>query len=179
MDSPDACVQFRDEHVITPALQRMSESPSFCFSVEDALSLKEYLERHPEKYDEILKYTKEGRLEWGATYKQPYFSMHDGEALVRQTYFGRKWLKKVLPGCEFTTAWNEDVPSMALQYPQILAKAGIPYYQFSRHQPGYYKWYSPDGSYILCWTPGQYECVLVDPSGKRRQRKTGQRLLPK
>lgn len=159
MDSPDACVQFRDEHVITPALQRMSESPTFCFSVEDALSLREYLERHPEKYDEILKYTKEGRLEWGATYKQPYFSMHDGEALVRQTYFGRKWLKKVLPGCEFATAWNEDVPSMALQYPQILAKAGIPYYQFSRHQPGYYKWYSPDGSYILCWTPGQYECV--------------------
>lgn len=159
MDEPDACIRFRDEHMIAPALVRMSESRDFCFSVEDALSLKEYLERHPEKYDEILKYTKEGRLEWGATYKQPYQSMHDGEALIRQTYFGRKWLKKTLPGCEFTTAWNEDVPGMALQFPQIMSKAGIPYYQFSRHQPGYYKWYSPDGSSILCWTPGQYECV--------------------
>lgn len=159
MDEPEACVRFRDEHMITPALRRMSESSDFCFSVEDALSLKEYLERHPDRYDEILKYTKEGRLEWGATYKQPYQSMHDGEALVRQAYFGRKWLKKTLPGCEFTTAWNEDVPGMALQFPQIMSKAGIPYYQFSRHQPGYYKWSSPDGSSILCWTPGQYECV--------------------
>lgn len=159
MDEPSACEDFRDEHMITPALQRLAESADFCFSVEDALSLKEYLARHPEKYDEILKYTREGRLEWGATYKQPYHSMHDGEALIRQAYFGRKWLKKVLPGCDFTTAWNEDVPGMALQFPQIMAKAGIPYYQFSRHQPGYYRWFSPDGSSILCWTPGQYECV--------------------
>ena len=67
MDSPDACIQFRDEHMITPTLKRMAESKDFCFAVEDALSLREYLERHPEKYDEILQYTKEGRLEWGAT----------------------------------------------------------------------------------------------------------------
>lgn len=158
MDSPEACIQFRDEHMITPALERMAESEDFCFSVEDALSLREYLERHPEKYDEILQYTKEGRLEWGATYKQPYQSMYDGEALIRQVYLGRKWLKKMLPECDFKTAWNEDVPGMALQFPQILAKAGIPYYQFSRHQPGFYKWQSPDGSSILGWTPGQYEC---------------------
>lgn len=158
MDDPETCVEFRDEHVITPALKRMEECKEFCFSVEDALSLKEYLGRHPDKYQQILQFTKEGRLEWGATYKQPYFSMYDGEALIRQTYFGRKWLKKVLPGCDFKTAWNEDVPGMALQFPQILAKAGIPYYQFSRHEPGFYKWYSPDGSSILGWTPGQYEC---------------------
>lgn len=159
MDEPEACVRFRDEGMLTPALKRMAESEDFCFSVEDALSLKEYLERHPDRYYEIWKYTREGRLEWGATYKQPYQSMHDGEALIRQAYFGRKWLKKMLPGCDFITAWNEDVPGMALQFPQIMAKAGIKYYQFSRHQPGYYKWYSPDGSSILCWSPGQYECV--------------------
>lgn len=84
--------------------------------------------------------------------------MYDGEALIRQLYFGRKWLQKLLPGGDFRTAWSQDVPGMALQYPQMLAKAGIPYYMFSRHQLGYYQWYSPDGSYILGWTPGQYEC---------------------
>jgi alpha-mannosidase len=136
---------------------RMTVSKDFCFDVEDALSLREYLERHPDRYNEILKYTKEGRLSWGATNKQPYQSMYDGEALIRQVYFGRKWLKKVLPDCDFRTAWNQDVPGMALQFPQILAKAGIPYYQFSRHQPGFYKWFSPDGSSVLGWTPGQYE----------------------
>lgn len=156
MDTPDVCIKFRDEQMITPALKRLAESPDFCFSVEDALSLREYLERHPEKYNEILKYTKEGRLEWGATYKQPYQSMCDGEALIRQVYYGKKWLHKTLPGCEFKTAWNEDVPGMALQFPQILAKSGIPYYQFSRHAPGFHKWYSPDGSSVLGWTSGQY-----------------------
>ena len=157
MDTPDACIQFRDEQMLTPALARLAKSSAFCFSVEDALSLREYLEQHPERYADILKYTLEGRLEWGATYKQPYQSMYYGEALIRQTYFGRKWLKKTLPGCDFRTAWNQDVPGMALQFPQILAKSGIPYYMFSRHQPGFYRWYSPDGSFVLGWTPGQYD----------------------
>jgi alpha-mannosidase len=156
MDSPEECIRFRDEKMLTPALERMAKNKNYCFSVEDALSLREYLERHPDSYDEILQYTKEGRLEWGATNKQPYQSMYDGEALIRQTYFGRKWLKSVLPGCDFRTAYNEDVPGMALQFPQILAKSGIPYYQFSRHQPGFYKWFGPDGSYVTGWTPGQY-----------------------
>ncbi|MDR0815402.1 MAG: glycosyl hydrolase-related protein [Bacteroidales bacterium] len=157
MDAPEVCIRFRDENMITPALKRMAESKDFCFDVEDALSLREYLERHPDRYNDILKYTLEGRLSWGATNKQPYQSMYDGEALIRQVYFGRKWLKKTLPGCDFRTAWNEDVPGMALQFPQILAKAGIPYYQFSRHQPGFYKWFSPDGSFVLGWTVGQYD----------------------
>ena len=161
MDSPEECIRFRDERMITPALQRMAESASYCFSVEDALSLREYLERHPDRYNDILKYTLEGRLEWGATNKQPYQSMYDGEALIRQTYFGRKWLQKVLPGGDFRTAYNEDVPGMALQFPQILAKSGIPYYQFSRHQPGFYKWFSPDGSAVVGWTPGQYHNKTV------------------
>ncbi|MDR1981748.1 MAG: glycosyl hydrolase-related protein [Tannerellaceae bacterium] len=156
MDAPEECIRFRDEKMITPALQRLAENQHYCFSVESAMYLGEYLKRHPERYSDILNYTLEGRLEWGATASQPYQSMYDGEALIRQVYFGRKLLKKILPGCDFRTAYNEDVPGMAIQFPQILAKAGIPYYQFSRHEPGFHKWFSPDGSSILGWTPGQY-----------------------
>ncbi|MEI6047404.1 MAG: glycosyl hydrolase-related protein [Bacteroidota bacterium] len=157
MDSIGKCIEFRDVKMITPVLERLRKNPGFKFSVEDALSLREYLQRHPGSYDEILKYTLEGRLEWGATYKQPYESMYDGESLIRQTYLGRKWLKKTLPDCDFKTYWNEDVPGRSLQMAQILSKSGIPYMQFSRHQPGIYRWYSPDGSYITCFTPGQYD----------------------
>lgn len=161
MDSIGACIEFRDKMMITPVLKRLKENPQFKFSVEDALSLREYLIRHPDSRSEILKYTKEGRLDWGATYKQPYESMYDGESLIRQTYLGRKWLKKTLPGCDFKTYWNEDVPGRSLQMAQILSKAGIPYMQFSRHQPGIYRWYSPDGSYVTCYTPGQYDEVGI------------------
>lgn len=157
MDSIQACEKFRDEKMITPALAIMKNNPDYCFSVEDALSLREYLVRHPDRYDDILKYTKEGRLEFGATYNMPYESMYDGEALIRQLYLGRKWLKKTLPGCEFLTAWNEDVPGKALQMPQILSKAGVKYLYISRQQPGIYRWNSPDGSNVLMFTPGQYD----------------------
>ncbi len=161
MDSIGACIEFRDKMMITPVLKRLRENPQFRFSVEDALSLREYLLRHPDSWSEILKYTREGRLDWGATYKQPYESMYEGESLIRQAYLGRKWLKKTLPGCDFKTYWNEDVPGRSLQMAQILSKSGIPYMQFSRHQPGVYRWYSPDGSFVTCYTPGQYDEVGI------------------
>jgi alpha-mannosidase len=156
MDSIGACERWRDENMITPVLNILERNKSFRFTVEDALCLKEYLKRHPDKYNEILKFTQEGRLEWGATYSQPYESMYDGEALIRQTYLGRKWLKKMLPGCDFLCAYNEDVPGRSLQMPQILLKSGIKYLHFSRHEPGIYRWYSPDGSNVLAFTPGHY-----------------------
>lgn len=156
MDSIGKCIEFRDEQMITPVLERLKMEAQFKFSVEDALCLREYLQRHPQSIHEILKYTREKRLDWGATYNQPYESMYYGEALIRQTYLGRKWLKKTLPGCDFKTYWSEDIPGRSLQMAQILSKSGIPYMQFSRHQPGIYQWNSPDGSYITCYTPGQY-----------------------
>jgi alpha-mannosidase len=167
MDSIGACEIWRDVNMITPSLQIMASNPKFCFTVENAMYLEEYLKRHPDKYDEILKYTKEGRLEWGATYNQPYESMYDGEALIRQTYLGRKMLKEKLPGCDFICAYNPDVPGRAMQFPQILSKSGIKYLHFSRHEPGVYRWFSPDGSNVLAFTPGQYyEVSLPAESAK-------------
>ncbi|HTI92622.1 MAG TPA: hypothetical protein VL727_18630, partial [Puia sp.] len=157
MDTPDSCRRFRDLHVITPALQRLRESRDFRFSVENALNLYEYLDRHPDRLGEIARYTREGRLEWGATYNQPYEGLYDGEALIREVYYGKKKLQKLIPGGRFVCAWSEDVPGRSMQTAQIFSKAGIKYLQFSRFQPGVYKWFSPDGSYITCWTPGQYE----------------------
>jgi len=55
MDTPDSCSRFRDMHVITPALQRLKESKEFRFSVENALNLYEYLDRHPDRLADIAK----------------------------------------------------------------------------------------------------------------------------
>ncbi len=158
MDTPEKCVEFRDVNMITPALKRMAENAEFKFCVENAMNLYEYLERHPDRFDEIKKFTESGQLEWGANYNQPYEGMYDGEALIRQTYLGKKRLQKMIPGGNYSCAWDEDVPARVTQRPQMFAKAGIKYLQFSRFEPGLYNWYSPDGSYISCWTPGQYEC---------------------
>lgn len=156
VNSPEACMKERADHIMIPVLDRMRNDKSFCYSVESAMYLEEFLSFYPERYDEILQYTREGRLEWGATYSQPYQGMYEGEALVRQNYLGRKLLKRLLPGCDFRAGWNVDVPGLSLQFPQIMAKSGIPYYNTSRFTTGFYEWFSPDGSSIKVISTGQY-----------------------
>ena len=43
-----------------------------------------------------------------------------GEQLIREVYFG-KWIKDNFEGADANTAFNTDVPGIALQFPQILA----------------------------------------------------------
>ena len=75
---------------------------------------------------------------------------------MRQTYFGRRISKKLLPGAEPRVYYSPDVPGRAMQFPQILAKSGVPYMLISRHKPSVQYWYSPDGSRVLSWSMGQY-----------------------
>ncbi|MCX6560270.1 MAG: glycosyl hydrolase-related protein [Candidatus Aminicenantes bacterium] len=156
MDSPEACMKYRDENCITPALEMMRTHPDYRFVMENMLNLREYLERHPDRRAEIERYTREGRMEWGATYTQPYESLLTGEELIRQVYYGRRWLIKNFPGCDAKVYFNPDVPGRALQMQQILSKAGVPYMVISRYHEGFYRWASPDGSSVLAFTPGHY-----------------------
>ena len=155
-DTPAATIAWRDEKSITPALERMTDHKDVRFSMENVLYLLEYLERHPERKDEIHQLMLEKRFDWGATYNQPYESLLSGEQLVRQTYLGRKLVKKLMPGADARVYYSPDVPGRAMQMPQILAKAGIPYMLISRHKPSVQYWYSPDGSRVVSWSMGQY-----------------------
>jgi len=155
-DTPAATIAWRDEKSITPALERMAHNDRVHFSMENVLYLLEYLERHPERKAEIHQLALDKRFDWGATYNQPYESLLSGEQLVRQAYYGRKLVKKLLPGADARVYYSPDVPGRALQMPQILAKAGIPYMLISRHKPSLQYWYSPDGSRVLSWSMGHY-----------------------
>ena len=161
MDEPNACIQYRDEKVITPALELMKKNPNYTYDIETAMSLMEYLDRHPERREEIANFNRQSRLSWGATYTHPYESSYGSESLVRSTYLGRKWIKTNLSGCDSIVAWNLDVPGRSLQMPQILAKAGIKYLLFSRFTPGLYRWYGPDGSSVLGYSTGGYPIQKV------------------
>ncbi len=156
MDTPDYCRRFRIEQNIVPALEMMKQDANYCFAMECTLHLMEFLEAYPERKDEVVRRMKEGRLEFGATYNQPYESCLSGEELARQLYYGRRWIRKNLPGCDARVAFNPDVPGRALQMQQILAKAGVPYLSMSRYHEGFYRWFSPDGSSVLTYSPGHY-----------------------
>jgi len=156
MDDPLACEIKRDTSILSPAIKLLRDDPEYHYSAEQALMLYEYLDRHPELLPEIQKYSAQGRLEWGASFNQPYEGMYFGESLVRQFYLGRKWLKKKLPGYNPKVYFNIDVPGRTLQMPQIAAKSGVDYMIISRHGKGYFFWQSPDGSKIGVHTPGHY-----------------------
>jgi alpha-mannosidase len=162
MDAPEKCIEFRDTSCITPALAMMAADPDYCFTMENMLNLMEYLERHPDRRDEIARLTRDGRLEWGATFNQPYESLLSGEQLVREVYFGRRWIMKNLPGCDARVYFSPDVPGRSMQMPQVLAKAGIPYMVMSRYHEGFTRWASPDGSAILAYSPGHYGNASAD-----------------
>ncbi len=155
MDSPEKCVLERDTMLITPLIAQAKVNPDYRFDIEDALMIKEYIERHPGQKATIKQLFDDGKISCGSSYTQPYEEMYSGEALIRQFYFGRKWLKDEF-NYDATTYWNVDVPGRTLQMPQILKKSGSPFMMISRHEKGIFNWFSPDGSFVTTYSPGHY-----------------------
>jgi alpha-mannosidase len=155
MDFPENCVIERDTMLLTPLFEIGSRDPKYRFDVEDALMIKEYITRHPDKRPLVQQMLSNGNISCGSAYIQPYEEAHSGESLARQFYFGARWLKKEF-NYEADTYWNVDVPGRTLQMPQVLHKSGVKNLMMSRQEKGLYHWYSPDGSYITAFSPGHY-----------------------
>ena len=156
MNLLEKCIIERDTMLITPLLKLEALNPGYRFDIEDVLMLKEYIGRHPESKAEISRLLKEGRLSCGSSYQMPYEEMYSGESLVRQFYLGARWVKENLDGYFPDTYWNPDVPGRTMQMAQIMSKSGTKNLLMSRHDKGIYRWYSPDGSFVNAYSPGQY-----------------------
>ncbi len=156
MNTPDSCRHERVFDIVLPALDLIEKEPAFKFEMEQSLNLMEMLEDSPENKQRVIDAYKSGNFEWGATFNQPYEGLESGEQLVRQSYLGRRWIKHTLPGMDAHVAYNIDVPGRSLQVPQLFKKSGIDYLFVSRMKEGFYNWYSPDGTGIFTYSPGNY-----------------------
>lgn len=156
MNTPDSCRAGRVNDIILPALDLIEQKPGFRFGMEQTLNLMEVFEDSPANRQRLIDTYMSGNFDWGATFTQPYEGLESGEQLVRQSYLGRRWIKSRLPGMDSRVAYNIDVPGRSLQVPQIFKKSGIDYLFVSRMKEGFYKWYSPDGSNIFTYSPGNY-----------------------
>lgn len=161
VNSAEICRHGRIHQIIEPAMKMIDDDPDYAFGMEQALNLMEYLEVYPEKKKKVMENYHNGRFVWGATFNQPYEGLESGEQLIRQAYYGRKWIKENLPGCDDVTAYNVDIPGRSMQVPQIFAKSGIKNLFVSRMREGLYDWYSPDGSKILTYTPSNYGWAVL------------------
>jgi alpha-mannosidase len=158
LDTQAKTADFRSAEIILPALELLKKYPEFLYSMESTTYLMEFLERHPERRGEMAAFMRSRRFTWGASYIQCQ-EVHVGpEKLVRQFYLGRRWLKETFPGYDTRFYVKTDPPSMTLQMPQILAKAGVKYCIQGRMPFGFYNWEAPDGSTVLT-----YAYLYADP----------------
>lgn len=156
-NTPDSCRDSRIHKIIIPALKMSEENPDFCFGMEQTLNLREILETYPNYKNIIKEANQKKRFSWGATLNQPYEGLLTDEQLIREMYLGRKWILDHFNGAIDTrTAFNMDVPGRSAQFAQVLQKSGVKYLVVSRMKEGFYNWYSPDGSHVLTYSPGNY-----------------------
>ena len=148
---------------ISLALDLMRSNPNFTWTHEYARYLIEYLKAYPERLEELRERVREGRFDIGAGYSQPQTSFVTGEMLVRQFLYGKKWVEKQFPGSRCEVYYNTDIPGLAAQMPQILAKSGVDYLYLSRswdfadYRVNEFKKYkAPDGSSVYVIFMNQY-----------------------
>lgn len=95
------------------------------FEIECTLVLRTFLEKHPERLEEVRALIKSGRIELRASGEViPDTNLPIGETLVRNLVYGLLWANEVLGAMPETGCLNDAFGSSA-QLPQILRGCGI------------------------------------------------------
>lgn len=137
------------------ALDRISETPGFCFSFSSA-SYYRWVERtDPGMFAEIQARVREGRWEIvGGWPVEPDCNIPSTESFVRHALLGKEYFQHTF-GEDIKIGYNIDSFGHAAGLPTILKHAGYNYYVFSRpseqemHLPVMFWWEGPDGARIL------------------------------
>ncbi len=136
-------------------LQLMREYPDFKFTASAAQAYVWMEEKYPAIFQEIEQRVKEGRWEIvGGMWVEPDLNMPDGESLVRQILYGKRYFQQKF-GVDVNIGWNPDSFGYNAQLPQIYKRAGIDYFvtqkllwasEFTKFPYRLFWWQAPDGS---------------------------------
>jgi alpha-mannosidase len=145
----------RGNRIITRAIQLAEKHPEFRFLIEDNVFLNNFAESRsgtPE-LESLKRLVREGRFEIAPKWAGIYQNLPRGESQIRNLSYGLKYAREAF-GVTPRVAHLGDLPGYTWQYPQILAKSGIPYMVMTRMGPperSLFRWRSPDGSSTLAW----------------------------
>jgi len=155
------------------ALNRMKETPGFCYSHSSSAHYRWVQEADPEMLAEIKQRIREGRWEvLGGWLVEPDCNIPSTESFVRHSLYGKQYCRRVLD-TDVTIGFNPDSFGHAAGLPTILKRAGYGYYAFMRPQehemdlPLLFWWEGPDGSRILTariWRNYDADASLVRPA---------------
>jgi len=162
------------------ALQLMREYPDFKFTASAAQAYEWIEEKYPAIFREIQKRVKEGRWEViGGMWVEPDLNMPDGESLVRQILYGKRYFQQKF-GKDINIGWNPDSFGYNWQLPQIYKRSGIDYFvtqkllwasEFTKFPYRLFWWQAPDGSRLLTYFPSDY-ANQIDPQKMARDSAT-------
>ncbi len=137
------------------ALDRMKETPGFCYSHSSSAHYRWAEEADPEMLAEIKKRIDEGRWEVvGGWPVEPDCNIPSTESFVRHSLYGKEYCQRVL-GTDVRIGFNPDSFGHAAGLPAVLKGAGYGYYAFMRppeedmDTPLLFWWEGPDGSRVL------------------------------
>lgn len=140
------------------ALDRMNETPDFCFIGSSAQFYHWVAENDPKMMAQIRKRVDEGR--WniiGGWWVEPDVNIPSGEAMVRQGLYGQHTFQRLL-GHRATIGFNPDSFGHTSTLPQILKKQGMDNYIFMRPQShekdipaDLFWWQGADGTRVLTY----------------------------
>jgi alpha-mannosidase len=147
-------------------LAQMEKMPGLTFAQSQPAVYEAIEKAYPELFAAIREKIKEGTwVPVGGMWAEPDLNMPDGEALARQLLYGKRYFLDKF-GVDVRVGWNPDSFGHNWQLPQILNKAGIPYYVFGRcapeNTPAFF-WQGQNGERVLCYVPqGWYNVALQD-----------------
>ncbi len=118
------------------------------YDLEQTISLREYLERNPDLFDEVAEMIRDGKLTMlGGGESIIDYNLSDGESIVRNHVYSRRWLREVfdyaptLAACPDTFGLSAGLPGLFRQ----LGYRGLSYFHriFLNNKP-YWKGLSGD-----------------------------------
>ena len=137
------------------ALDRMKETPGFCYSHSSAIHYEWVRRADPKMFEEVRQRVREGRWEVvGGWPVEPDCNIPSTESFIRHCLYGKEFFQREL-GVDVNIGFNPDSFGHPAGLPAILRRAGYRYYVFMRPQehemklPLLFWWESPDGSRVL------------------------------
>jgi alpha-mannosidase len=132
------------------ALRLLAAEPGYTFALDQVCYVRPWLERYPEKREELLRYAREGRLPLeGAMHVMPDVNLPGGESFIRQVLYGRAFFNDEL-GVDSRCAWTLDSFGYHPQMPQLLSGCGYDWNIIQRgttpEMPADFLWEGIDGT---------------------------------
>ena len=148
--TPGACFARGDEIIRMAMDAIMGKYPDYRFTIEYVYFMRHFLKRYPQYQEKVLSLLKEGKIEICASMTGMMEHVLDGEALVQQVIWAKRWAKETL-GVNLVSCQLTDCPGHTAQLPQVLAKSGVSYLSYSRYSPPVllHYWQGLDGSKVL------------------------------